>query len=112
MATVSSSHPSEKFSDMWDFVVRELGVGSEAKAVPGKDASPRISGPYVRIYAPGADVFPGPDSEHFRTGQSYPEWVPNDYAIIRGTDGRWHALGMHPSQAARFPAASLRQGRA
>ena len=25
--------PSEKFSDMWDFLVRELGAGSEAKAV-------------------------------------------------------------------------------
>ena len=29
-------HPSEKFADMWDFMVRELGAGSEAKAAPGK----------------------------------------------------------------------------
>jgi hypothetical protein len=27
-------HPSEKYKDMWDFMVRELGAGSEV--VPGK----------------------------------------------------------------------------
>lgn len=26
------SHPSEKFADMWDFIVRELGAGSKAEA--------------------------------------------------------------------------------
>ena len=31
-------HPSEKFLDMWDFMVRELGAGSARKAVPGKVA--------------------------------------------------------------------------
>jgi hypothetical protein len=29
-------HPSEKFSDMWDFMMREVGAGSKAKAVRGK----------------------------------------------------------------------------
>lgn len=62
-----------------------------------KTAAPKISGPYVRVYVPGEDVFPGPDSPHFRAGQSYAEWVPNDHAILKGPDGRWHALGItHP----------------
>lgn len=30
-------HPSEKYADIWKFLVRELGAGSGAKAVPGKD---------------------------------------------------------------------------
>jgi acetyl esterase/lipase len=90
-------NPSEKFDSMWDFLLRELGVGSATtKSVP-VPAPPRISGPYVHVYAPGADVFPGPDSENFRTGRSYAEWIPNDHAILKGTDGRWHALGItHP----------------
>jgi hypothetical protein len=29
-------HPSEKFDSMWDFMLRELGAGSGAKAVSGK----------------------------------------------------------------------------
>jgi len=60
-------------------------------------AAPKISGPYIHVYNPGADVFPGPDSEHFKTGQSYIDWVPNDHAILKGADGCWHALGItHP----------------
>jgi beta-fructofuranosidase len=65
--------------------------------VMGATAVPRINGPYVRVYIPGEDVFPGPDSENFKTGQSYKEWVPNDHAILKGPDGCWHALGItHP----------------
>jgi hypothetical protein len=29
-------HPSEKYADMWDFLVRELGVGAKAEVVPGR----------------------------------------------------------------------------
>ena len=29
-------HPSEKYADMWDFLLGELGAGSETKAVSGK----------------------------------------------------------------------------
>lgn len=58
---------------------------------------PQIGGPYVRVYKPDQDVFPGPDSEHFKTGQTYPEWVPNDHAIVKGPDGCWHLFGItHP----------------
>jgi len=65
--------------------------------VPTRSASPKIAGPYVRVYIPGEDVFPGPDSPNFKAGQSYSEWVPNDHAILKGPEGRWHALGItHP----------------
>jgi beta-fructofuranosidase len=61
------------------------------------NAVPQINGPYVRIYSPGKDVFPGPDTEHFKAGQSYAEWVPNDHTIIKGPDGCWHLFGItHP----------------
>jgi len=60
-------------------------------------ATPRINGPYVRVYIPGEDIFPGPDSEHFQASRSYKEWVPNDFAILKGPDDRWHAIGItHP----------------
>ena len=73
-----------------------LPAAPESASVSGA-AVPKIAGPYVHVYAPGAGVFPGPDSEHFKTGQSYAEWVPNDHAILKGADGRWHALGItHP----------------
>jgi beta-fructofuranosidase len=71
------------------------------KALPKPAAAPRIGGPYVHVYAPGPDIFPGPDSEHFEAGRSYAEWVPNDHAILKGADGRWHALGItHPKPPA------------
>lgn len=58
---------------------------------------PQINGPYVRVYKPGKDVFPGPDSEHFKTGVSYADWVPNDHTIVKGPDGCWHLIGItHP----------------
>jgi len=59
---------------------------------------PRIAGPYVHVYHPQPDVFPGPDSTHFRAGQRYPDWVPNDHHVVKGPDGRWHAFGItHPA---------------
>ena len=68
-----------------------------AADVSARVASPKIAGPYVRVYLPKEDVFPGPDSGHFKAGQSYAEWVPNDLTILKGADGRWHGLGItHP----------------
>ncbi|MFC1652958.1 family 43 glycosylhydrolase [Planctomycetota bacterium] len=59
---------------------------------------PALSGPYVHVYKPGGDIYPGPDSERLRAGQRYEDWVPNDHAILKGQDGRWHALGItHPA---------------
>jgi beta-fructofuranosidase len=58
---------------------------------------PAIAGPYVTVYHPAGDRFPGPDTRQLKAGQFYPDWVPNDHAIIRGTDNRWHAIGItHP----------------
>lgn len=60
-------------------------------------AVPRVDGPFLRVYQPAEAVYPGPDSEHFHSGRSYAEWVPNDHAIVKGPDGRWHLLGItHP----------------
>ena len=72
-------------------------LASLGAAEPRTCAAPKINGPYVRVYVPGEDIFPGPDSEHFRAGQPYKEWVPNDHAILKGSDRCWHALGItHP----------------
>jgi beta-fructofuranosidase len=72
------------------FQALEVAIAATAKV-------PAINGPYVRVYAPGEDVFPGPDSPNFKTGQSYKEWVPNDHAIIKDRDQCWHAIGItHP----------------
>jgi beta-fructofuranosidase len=58
---------------------------------------PRIDGGYVTVYRPAGDRFPGPDTEELKAGQWYESWVPNDHAIIRGPDERWHAIGItHP----------------
>jgi arabinan endo-1,5-alpha-L-arabinosidase len=59
---------------------------------------PKIVGSWVHVYQPAADVFPGPDSTRFKSGQSYPKWQVNDHAILKGPDGRWHAFGItHPA---------------
>jgi hypothetical protein len=29
-------HPSEKYADMWEFLLRELGAGAKAEAIPGR----------------------------------------------------------------------------
>lgn len=57
---------------------------------------PYIAGEYVNVYSPAGDVFHGPDSENYRTGEFYTEWVPNDFCVIRA-DGKWHLIGItHP----------------
>ena len=59
---------------------------------------PRIDGEYVPVYRPAPDIFPGPDSERFRAGLLYDDWVPNDHTILKGADNRWHAFGItHPA---------------
>ena len=58
---------------------------------------PSIVGPYVTVYRPLGDRYPGPDTPQLKAGQFYPDWVPNDHAIIKGSDERWHAIGItHP----------------
>jgi beta-fructofuranosidase len=66
-------------------------------AASEKTAIPRIDGPYVHIYKPGGDIFPGPDTATLKAGQYYEEWVPNDHCVIKDSDGQWHAFGItHP----------------
>ncbi len=63
--------------------------------------APRITGEWVNVYKPESDVFPGPDSKRFKAGAKYEDWQVNDHSIIKGTDGRWHAIGItHPAIAA------------
>ena len=87
--------------------VTTIGRADPSGVGPADDGSfqrPRIAGPYVHVYKPGPDVFPGPDSPHFRAGETYPEWGPNDFSILKGPDGRWHALGItHPVPRADWP---------
>ncbi len=62
---------------------------------------PRLAGPWVNVYQPQPAVYPGPDAPTFRAGQCYERWVPNDFTMIAGPDGRWHALGItHPDGGA------------
>ncbi len=59
---------------------------------------PKIKSPFIPVYCPAGDYFPGPDSKHFVAGKWYPEWVPNDHTIIKGPTGCWHAFGItHPT---------------
>jgi hypothetical protein len=58
---------------------------------------PSLAGEYVTVYQPGGDRYDGPDTPELHAGQWYDEWVPNDHAVLKGPDGRWHAFGItHP----------------
>lgn len=58
---------------------------------------PKIDGPYITVYRPQRDRFPGPDTPQLKTGDWYDDWVPNDHAFVKGRDNRWHAFGItHP----------------
>ena len=77
---------------------------SGAACAAGLVLRPRIVSDWVHVYVPAGDVFPGPDSPRFKTGQFYPDWQVNDHAILKGPDGRWHAFGItHPAVAAGEP---------
>lgn len=57
---------------------------------------PRIDGGYVRIYEPGPDTYLGPDTESFRHGARYSEWIANDFSVMRD-GGKWILTGItHP----------------
>ena len=57
---------------------------------------PAFDGDYVRIYTPKPDVYRGVDTEHFKSGEYYSEWITNDFSVLR--DGKtWHIVGItHP----------------
>ena len=73
------------------------GSSSEQTATERAVKAPRIIGKYITVYRPRGDRFPGPDTTELKAGQWYKEWVPNDHAILKGLDDRWHAFGItHP----------------
>ena len=67
-------------------------------ARPSKKISvPYLVGEYQNIYMPKPDVYRGPDTEQFRQGQWYDQWLTNDFTMVKGSDQRWHAYGItHP----------------
>ncbi len=53
--------------------------------------------PYRRVYTPEADIYTGPETVSFKPGTLYDEWIANDFTVIKGSDGCWHAYGItHP----------------
>ena len=51
---------------------------------------------YVRIYTPLPDIYNGVDTEHFRSGMRYEDWITNDFSIVRDKN-EWHIVGItHP----------------
>ena len=63
----------------------------------GKTLIPEQTGDFVWIYKPSGDHFFGPDTELFKEGAWYEDWVPNDHTFIQGEDGKWHIFGItHP----------------
>ena len=87
-------------------IVCAATVHAKADSVPQQILIPRISGEWTHIYKPGSDVFPGPDSMRFKSGNRYDDWQVNDHAILKGPDGRWHAFGItHPAVASGGPGA-------
>lgn len=57
---------------------------------------PKITGPYVPVYTPSADVYNGVDTESFTRRRTYDEWIPNDFSVLY-SGGEWHLVGItHP----------------
>ena len=58
---------------------------------------PYLSGDFVTVYRPSADVYYGLDTQNFRYGERYENWTVNDFSILR--DGEtWHLVGItHPT---------------
>jgi len=61
---------------------------------------PKVTGSFVNIYKPQADVYTlptvrAPDSNlSYTQGATYPDWRTNDHTFIKGDDNRWHCFGI------------------
>jgi hypothetical protein len=53
-----------------------------------RPAIPQIAGDYVLIYKPQPDIYTGTDTKHYKAGQTYTNWQPNDHTFIKGPDNR------------------------
>ena len=57
-------------------------------------AKPEIVSDYVLVYKAQPDVYSGRDTKHYKSGESYTHWQPNDHTFIKGPDSRWHCFGI------------------
>lgn len=59
---------------------------------------PRIASEYRHVYIPQSDVYLGIETEHFKFGSRYDEWIVNDFTWIKDEpNNTWHAIGItHP----------------
>lgn len=59
--------------------------------------TPRQAAPYRLIYKPAPSVYLGPDTDSFKTGECYSDWIANDFTLIKDHSGCWHSFGItHP----------------
>ena len=94
---VAAKHP-EKVAELCRLLDRYRTSGRSTPTPDRSDLVPRITGSYIHVYRPEPDVFPGPDTARLKAGQRCDDWQPNDHAIIKGPDNRWHAFGItHPN---------------
>lgn len=57
---------------------------------------PRRSSEWVRVYTPQPDVYRGEDTASFKKGTIYPEWIVNDFTLLK-SPGRFDLWGItHP----------------
>lgn len=57
---------------------------------------PVVVGDFVRIYTPQRDVYNGVDTNSFKYGCEYDEWITNDFSPLKLGD-TWHIVGItHP----------------
>ena len=55
-----------------------------------RPAIPEIVGDYVLIYKPQPDIYTGNDTKHYKAGQRYTNWQPNDHTFIKGPGNLCH----------------------
>ena len=62
----------------------------------GQFKKPVICSEYVNIYKPQPDVYDGIDTVSFKKGETYNEWITNDFTVMH-ENGKWHLFGItHP----------------
>jgi beta-fructofuranosidase len=67
---------------------------------PRRHRIPKVTGRFVNIYKPQADVYTlptvsTPDGDiSYIQGITYPDWRTNDHTFIRDDSGRWHCFGI------------------
>ena len=61
---------------------------------------PKVTGAFVNIYKPQADVYTLPTvtlpegSITYTQGKTYPDWRTNDHTFIKDSNSRWHCFGI------------------